>query len=63
MILETEKLLTLVASPQRNIDDVNQLLISTHTVDSHREHIKQKLDLPSAGELSRAAVQWVLENP
>ena len=40
----------------------DQLFISTHTVDSHREHIKRKLGLNNATELSRAAVQWVLEN-
>ncbi|MEX1230229.1 MAG: response regulator transcription factor [Planctomycetaceae bacterium] len=39
-----------------------QLFISTHTIDSHREHIKRKLGLSNAAELSRAAVQWVLEN-
>jgi DNA-binding NarL/FixJ family response regulator len=40
----------------------DQLFISTHTVDSHREHIKDKLGFANAGELNRAAVQWVLEN-
>lgn len=40
----------------------NQLLLSTHTIDTHRENIKRKLGLSNAAELSRAAVQWVLEN-
>ena len=35
---------------------------SVHTVESHREKIKGKLALKNASELSRAAVQWVLEN-
>jgi DNA-binding NarL/FixJ family response regulator len=35
---------------------------SVHTVESHREKIKRKLALTTAGELSRAAVQWMLEN-
>ena len=35
---------------------------SVNTVESHREKIKDKLALKSAGELNRAAVQWVLEN-
>lgn len=39
-----------------------RLRLSPHTVDSHREKIKLKLNLKSAGELSRAAVQWKLEN-
>jgi len=35
---------------------------SVSTVESHREKIKNKLGLKTAGELNRAAVQWVLEN-
>ncbi len=40
----------------------DKLFISTHTIDTHRENIKRKLAIKSAGELTRAAVQWVLEN-
>lgn len=40
----------------------NKLFLSTHTVDTHRENIKRKLGLSNGGELSRAAIQWVLEN-
>ena len=40
----------------------NRLFLSTHTIDTHRENIKRKLTLNSAAELSRAAVQWFLEN-
>ncbi|MFN7733324.1 MAG: response regulator [Pirellula sp.] len=39
-----------------------KLFLSVHTVDTHRENIKRKLALKSASELTRAAVQWVLEN-
>lgn len=39
-----------------------KLFISTHTIDSHRDNIKRKLGINTAGELTRAAVQWVLEN-
>ncbi len=39
-----------------------RLLLSRYTIDSHRENIKRKLDLGNAAELSRAAVQWLLEN-
>lgn len=35
------------------------LCISVKTVESHREHIKQKLGLTSATELIRHATQWV----
>lgn len=38
------------------------LTISVKTVETHREHIKKKLDLATAAELSRFAVAWV-ENP
>ena len=40
----------------------DRLFISTHTIDTHRENIKRKLDITTAAELSRAAVQWLLEN-
>ncbi len=36
-----------------------ELHISSKTVDSHREHIKEKLRLTSASELLRYAIQWV----
>lgn len=39
-----------------------KLFLSVHTIDTHRENIKRKLVLKSAPELTRAAVQWVLEN-
>jgi DNA-binding NarL/FixJ family response regulator len=40
----------------------NQLHRSVNTIESHREKIKNKLDLKTAAELSRSAVQWMLEN-
>jgi DNA-binding NarL/FixJ family response regulator len=40
----------------------SRLFLSTHTIDTHRENIKRKLAINSAAELSRAAVQWLLEN-
>lgn len=38
------------------------LILSKHTVDTHRENIKRKLGLQNAVELTRAAVQWVLRS-
>jgi len=35
------------------------LHLSIKTIESHREHIKQKLNLESAPELARRATQWV----
>ena len=40
----------------------NHLHLSVHTIDSHHEKIKRKLCLKNSAELSRRAVQWVLEN-
>ena len=40
----------------------NRLFLSTHTIDTHRENIKRKLAVSTAAELSRAAVQWLLES-
>jgi DNA-binding NarL/FixJ family response regulator len=34
---------------------------SSHTVEAHRQAIKRKLSLKTAGELNRAAAQWMLE--
>ncbi len=35
---------------------------SNHTVEAHRQAIKRKLNLKTATELTRAAMQWMLEN-
>ena len=40
----------------------NQLHLSIKTIETHREHIKSKLNLKNGAELSRHAVRWVLEN-
>lgn len=39
-----------------------KLEVSPKTVETHREHIKEKLELATGTELTRYAVQWVLEN-
>ena len=39
-----------------------ELNVSVHTVDSHREHIRAKLDLHTGTELIQRAVQWHIEN-
>jgi DNA-binding NarL/FixJ family response regulator len=40
----------------------NELNVSVHTIDSHREHIRAKLDLRNGTELIQRAVQWHMEN-
>jgi DNA-binding NarL/FixJ family response regulator len=39
-----------------------RLNVSPKTVDTHREHLKEKLELKNGTELTKHAVQWVLEN-
>jgi DNA-binding NarL/FixJ family response regulator len=39
-----------------------ELHLSIKTVETHRENIKSKLHIVNAAELSREAVQWVMEN-
>jgi DNA-binding NarL/FixJ family response regulator len=39
-----------------------RLNLSPKTVDTHREHLKEKLELKSSNELTKHAIQWVLEN-
>jgi len=38
-----------------------RLHLSRHTVDTHRQRIKEKLDLATAAELTQTATRWVLE--
>jgi DNA-binding NarL/FixJ family response regulator len=40
----------------------DQLFLSTHTVDTHRENIKRKLGVKTGAELNRRAIQAMLEN-
>lgn len=38
-----------------------RLHLSPHTVDTHRQRIKEKLNLATATELTQAAIRWTLE--
>ena len=38
-----------------------RLHLSPKTIETHREKIKQKLNVTNSAELNRRAVQWVLE--
>lgn len=40
----------------------HQLNLSVHTIESHRENIRAKLNLRNGAELVQSAVQWVLES-
>jgi DNA-binding NarL/FixJ family response regulator len=39
-----------------------QLFLSVHTIDTHREKLRHKLGVKNSVELMRRAVQWVLES-
>ena len=39
-----------------------RLCLSVHTIDSHREKLRNKLKLKNSAELMQHAVQWMLEN-
>ena len=38
-----------------------RLHVSVHTVETHRQRIKTKLDIDTSAILSREATQWLLE--
>jgi DNA-binding NarL/FixJ family response regulator len=46
----------------RDVRDIAKSLhISTKTVETHRAHIKEKLNLPNARQVARFAIQWLAE--
>jgi DNA-binding NarL/FixJ family response regulator len=46
--------------PTREIAD--RLHLSVKTIETHRDHVRQKLEISNSTELMRHAIQWVLEN-
>ncbi|EGF24399.1 two component transcriptional regulator, LuxR family [Rhodopirellula baltica WH47] len=40
----------------------DKLFLSTHTIDTHREHLKRKLNVDTAAELSRMAFHAMINN-
>jgi DNA-binding NarL/FixJ family response regulator len=39
-----------------------RLSLSVKTIETHREHIKEKLGLKTGAELTRYSLQWAMEN-
>jgi DNA-binding NarL/FixJ family response regulator len=56
------EVLTLIGRGQTTGAIARQLCLSVHTIDTYREKLKLKLNLPNSAELNRYAVQWVLES-
>lgn len=53
---------TLIGQGQKTAEIAKRMELSTATIDTYRARIKRKLELEHAGELSRVAIQWVLEH-
>lgn len=51
----------LVGNGLRTSQIAKQLHLSVKTIETHRDNIKKKLNLASGNELTRRAIQWVLE--
>lgn len=44
------------------VEIAKQLHVSPHTIDSHREKIRHKLDLKTGHELLQHAIRWIIEH-
>jgi DNA-binding NarL/FixJ family response regulator len=51
----------LIGQGLKTKDIATQLHLSTSTVETYRDRIRQKLDVKDGAELARRAVQWTLE--
>ena len=58
----TLQIFQLIGRGKSTRDIARELNVSVHTIDSHREHIRAKLNLRSGTELIQRAVQWHIEN-
>jgi DNA-binding NarL/FixJ family response regulator len=52
----------LIGNGRSTRDIAEQLGLSVHTIETHREKLRAKLLLRNGRELTQAAVRWVLEN-
>ena len=56
------EVLTLIGRGRMTRSIANELHLSVNTIDTYREKLKSKLNLPNGAELSRFAALWVLRN-
>ena len=57
------EILELIGKGHEVRDIATELHLSPKTVETHRAHIKEKLNLANARQVARYAVQWVAERP
>lgn len=57
------EILELIGKGREVREIAKELHLSPKTVETHRAHIKEKLDLANARQVARFAVQWVAEQP
>lgn len=53
---------TLIGHGLKTAEIADRMQLTTKTIETYRTRIKDKLELNHAGELSRLAILWVLEN-
>jgi DNA-binding NarL/FixJ family response regulator len=56
------EVLRLIGKGTKTAEIAHRLHLSVKTIETYRDRIRQKLDLPDGQELVRYAAQWVLEN-
>ncbi len=52
----------LIGDGMKTADIASELHLSVKTIETYRDRIRAKLDLPDGAALARCAAQWVLEN-
>lgn len=57
------EVLQLLGNGQTTAQIADQLCLSVKTVETYREHLKQKLNLADGQKLMRYAVEWALNSP
>ena len=57
------EVLHLMGSGQTTAQIAEQLCLSVKTVETYREHLKQKLNLADGQKLMRYAIEWSLNSP